>query len=130
MVESRTRFVAAVNTLSLAHAATRIGTPGCGQHDRNSDKRRSSPFGISGAKRMEGSKTVYTVLSQEQSAHDCSSCQGMADLVLITIDQTAEQGFRFLPWPPKTRKDDALSNEQQQQNGPIRSERVVTFNTA
>ena len=54
----------------------------------------------------------------------------MANLVLITIDQTAEQGFRFQPWPPKTRIDDALSNERQRQNGPIRSERVVTFNTA
>ena len=114
----------AVISLSHAHTATRIGTPRCGRHDRNSDKRRSSPFGISGAKRIRGSKTVHTVPSQEQSAHDCSSCQGMADLVLITIDQTAEQGFRFLPWPPKTRKDDALSNERQRQNGPIRSDLI------
>ena len=116
--------IRAVNTLSHALTATRIGTPRCGRHDRHSDKRLSSPFGISGAKRIGGSKTVHTVPSQEQSAHDCSSCQGMADLVLITIDQTAEQGFWFWPRPPKTRKDDALSNERQRQNGPIRSDPI------
>ena len=116
--------IRAVISLSHAHTATRIGTPRCGRHDRNSDKRPSSPFGISGAKRIGGSKTVYTVLSQEQSAHDCSSCQGMADLVLITTNQTAEQGFRFRPQPPNKRKDDALSNERQRQNGPIRSDLI------
>ena len=51
--------IRAVISLSHAHTATRIGTPRCGRHDRNSDKRRSSPFDISGAKPINDDENRY-----------------------------------------------------------------------